>query len=208
MTNLPPPLVSFDLYHRAMRTDAAELRDRLCGSLDAGSLAAVATWFDHYRRALLIHAAAEDGVMWPALLDVRPDAKPIVEGMDEEHAALDTLLGDLAGALGAGPARIEEARRFAGDLVDLVGRHLDGEEANAVPILLEAMTVPEIGDLIGRVQRHSGPEGPSIAIPFFLFHATDAERDAVLGAVPPPIREGYERGWREQYASLHAAVER
>jgi hemerythrin-like domain-containing protein len=205
MVDYPAPFLSFDLYHRSMRRGAALLVKVLGAPRSAGELAAIARWFEHYRRACLIHAEGEDTVLWPALLEARPDLGGVVEGMDEEHAALHRVLDALTSAI-PDAGRVDEARRLASELADLVQRHLDGEEAEAVPALIAAYPPERLGELIRTVQQNAGPEGAAVAIPFFVVSATDAERAAVLGALPPPVLDGYESSWRDAYDALRDAL--
>jgi hypothetical protein len=207
MTEIPAPLLSFFLYHRSMRLDAERLAGLLSRQRTAGELASIARWFDHYRRALLQHAEGEDKVMWPGLLEARPDLGPAVGEMDDEHLELAGLLDDLAAVLaGADPARSAGAAGLAIRLVDVLRTHLDGEERTAVPALIAAFPVDALADLMRRVVQSAGPEGAAVALPFLLAHATEAERVAVLGALPPPVKAGYEQQWRASYEQLCSAL--
>ena len=195
------PLLSFQLYHRAMRSGAARLVAALDRTEDTSRLA---PWYAHYRQACLIHAAGEDKVLWPALAGERPDLSSLFRTMEGEHEELNRVLADLGTALDDG--RVDDARRSADRLEELVGRHLDGEEHDAVPALVDSLQ-EQLGELMRKVQQSAGPEGAAVAVPFFLEVATDEERDAVLAAVPPPVREGYETAWAGSYADLVTALE-
>jgi hypothetical protein len=196
MDTAPGPMLSFHLYHRAMRAGA----HRLAAALDGGEdVRRLAPWFAHYRRACLIHAEGEDKVLWPALGEQRPDLDEVFATMDGEHDTLHRVLAELGDAIDDGDA--PGARRLAHQLEEVVGHHLDGEERDAVPPLVEALGAG-LGDLMRKVQQNAGPEGAAVAIPFFLEQATPDERAEVLAALPPPVREGYGRGWAESYAAL------
>ena len=203
--DVPPPLVSFFLFHRSMRRGAERLVRFLEADRTPQEQAAVARWFDHYRRACLLHAQGEDTVLWPALLAERPELKPAVLGMDHEHAELAVVLADLARELGD-PDRHDDARKHAGRLVEVLTAHLDDEEAGPVPALVGSCDVEGLAELMRAVQQGAGPEGAAIAVPFFLADATDEERAAVLGALPPPLRDAYETSWRAAYDELRAVL--
>jgi hemerythrin-like domain-containing protein len=199
-------MLSFTLYHRAMRAGARRLEHALDAADTPSRLEAIGRWFEHFRTACLIHAEGEDTVLWPALAaaDERKDLVPVFERMDAEHAELAQTLDALAEALGE-PAQIEAGRKAASHLVELVDRHLDHEEATAVPALVDRRH-DDLGDLMRGVQQSAGPQGAAVAVPFFLEPATDEERAVILGAMPPPVREGYESTWRDAYAGLVAAL--
>jgi hypothetical protein len=198
----PPQLTSFFLYHRAMRAGAADLVTAL-GSA-APDLAAIGGWFEHYQAACTIHANAEDAVLWPALLAERPDLEPVVKGMDEEHAGLDQRLATAAAALRDGD--LEAARAAAAALTELITTHLDGEEARAVPALVERFDGEALAGLMVQVQQSAGPDGARTSLPFFLAVADPDERAGFLALIPPPVREAYETDWAPAYATRRAAV--
>jgi hypothetical protein len=195
------PMLSFHLYHRAMRAGAG----RLALALDtADDVTRFAPWFAHYRQACLIHADGEDKVLWPALAGSRPDLGDVFSTMTREHDELHRVLDELGDAIG--DADPQGARRLAHRLEEVVGRHLDGEERDAVPPLVEALGA-ELGELMKKVQQNAGPEGAAVAVPFLLEQATPEELAAVLAAVPPPVREAYENAWAGPYAALVSALE-
>jgi hemerythrin-like domain-containing protein len=200
MDTVSGPMLSFHLYHRAMRAGAA----RLTTALDrAENVRRFEPWFAHYRQACLIHADGEDKVLWPALAEQRPDLGDVFATMDSEHDVLQRVLAELGDAISEGDA--QGARRLAHQLEEVVGHHLDGEERDAVPPLVEALDA-DLGDLMRKVQQNAGPEGAALAIPFFLEQAAPEERAAALAAMPPPVREGYEQAWSGSYAALVSAL--
>ena len=201
MREIPPPLQSFMLYHRSMRADARRLVEALTVEGDDNRRERLARWFDHFRRACVIHAEGEDKVLWPALLSSRHDVAGAVAHMEAEHAALTDTLDDLHEAL-AGGRPLAEARPHAARLVELIDTHLDREEGEPLEAVVESFPGEALGELMRRIQQSAGPDGPPVAVPFLLAHATDEEKQAVLAALPPPLREGYETSWRAAYAEL------
>jgi hypothetical protein len=198
----PPQLAGFFLYHRAMRAGAADLVAALGAA--APDLAAIGGWFEHYQAACTIHANAEDTVLWPALVGERPDLATVVEGMDQEHAGLDERLAATAAALRAGD--LDAARVAAAALAELITTHLDGEEARAVPALIERFDGDALAGLMAQVQQSAGPDGARTSLPFLLAVADPDEQAAFLTLLPPPVREAYETDWAPAYAARRAAV--
>jgi hypothetical protein len=206
MSDVPAPLQSFLLYHRSMREGAERLAAALASIADrdrGDRLPAIAAWFDRYRTACIIHADGEDEVLWPALRQARPDLGDLFATMDAEHTELAASLDRVAIALAA--AEVGEAALAAKELAELVDRHLDDEEAAAVPALVAALG-PEVGDLMRRVQQNAGPDGAAVAVPFLLEHATDAERATVLAGLPPAVQNGLV-AWEEVHRELSATLD-
>ena len=201
MRDIPPPLQSFMLYHRSMRTDARRLVNALGNDPDACRYAGIAAWFDHFRAACLIHAEGEDKVLWPALLSQRPETSGVVAHMEAEHAVLVDTLDDLQDAL-VDRRWLADARGYAARLVDLIDIHLDREEGVPLDAVIDTFQGDALGDLVRGIQQCAGPEGPPIAVPFLLAHASDAEREEVLAALPPWLREAYVDSWRAAYERL------
>lgn len=199
MAQAPSPLLSFDLFHRSMRRGATWLASALAVD-DAGPPPpALRDWFDHYRKACLLHAEGEDTVLWPALLERRPDLSSMVATMEQEHSELERVLAALASAL-ADPGEGGDVRALADGLVRVMESHLDDEERTAVAALVENLS-DDLGDLIRQVQQNAGPQGAAIAVPFLLEHATADERASVVSALPPPVREGLAQ-WEPEYQRL------
>ena len=188
-----------------MRNGAARLAASLSEVPSSGSgeaLSPIQSWFDRYLAACRIHAGGEDEVLWPALAVARPDLGSVFTTMEDEHQALSDALDAVAAALARGSG--SEAAVAAKDLAELVDRHLDGEEAVAVPALVESLG-PDLGDLMRKVQQSAGPGGAAIAVPFLLEFATDAERATVLAGLPPPVLGGLE-DWEREYRELAMAL--
>src|SRR5918993_3611731 len=110
-THIEPDLQPSFLEHRAIRQDAAQLRELVVDSrpADAPRLAALGDWYGHYERAIHDHHRAEEVVVYPALLDRDPsfvDADGALEG--EHRVLIDRLavmresIAGLAAADGGG----------------------------------------------------------------------------------------------------------
>lgn len=203
MATVPAPLLSFLLYHRSMRGGAQRLADALAAESSGPRREALVPWFRHFREACLVHAEGEDKVLWPALADTRPEMAPLFDAMDAQHDELDRTLADLAAVMDDA-ARHPDAAAVAGRLVDVLARHLDDEERNAVPLLIGAFP-NDLGDLMRRAHRQAGPEGAAIALPFLLEYATAEERATVLAALPEPVRQRFESEWSDAYERLCGA---
>ena len=218
-TQTVPDLQPSLLEHRAIRQDAARLREVVVDSrpADAPRLAALGDWYRHYERAIHDHHRAEEAVIYPALLDRDPsfaDADGALEG--EHRVLLDRLavmresIAGLATAAGAGTWEREriEAARSADALLSIVGMHLDHEEATAFPRYTAAFTAAEF-DALGRAAfKLVGVRSMVFAGPWVLDHTDDVERAALLGSQPLIVRVVYRLAWRPKYDRLARPLRR
>jgi hemerythrin-like domain-containing protein len=218
-THSEPDLQPSYLEHRAIRVDAARLRELVVASrpADAPRLTALGDWYGHYERAIHDHHRAEEAVIYPALLDRDPsfaDADGALEG--EHRILIDRLavvresIAGLAAAAGGGTWERErdEAARAADALVSIVGTHLDHEEATAFPRYTVAFTADEF-DRLGRTAfKLIGARSMVFAAPWVLDHTDDAERAALLEPQPLILRVIYRLVWRPKYHRLARPLRR
>jgi hypothetical protein len=78
--------------HRALR----EIREALHGALAAGDRPELRESFVRYRHAIGAHFELEDGVFFPALHGLHPDARERLEALGAEHLGLLDRLQRLA----------------------------------------------------------------------------------------------------------------
>lgn len=82
-------------------------------------------------RQFATHMAGEAELLYPALAEAMPDARPSLEPLEAEHAELRAMLDALVGLLGKppSPVRDEQIAVQVHDLVDLLRIHIRKEEA-------------------------------------------------------------------------------
>src|SRR4029077_13881131 len=104
--------------HDALRRELAAVgRIAVRQDGDPGQLLRGALGWELFKKFLLVHHQAEDDALWPALRTRaagQPDRLVLVDAMEQEHAAIDPLLGAIDAAA-ADPAY--GYQRF-GDIVD------------------------------------------------------------------------------------------
>jgi hemerythrin-like domain-containing protein len=110
-------------------------------------------------RQFQTHMAAEDEVLYPALAEALPVARPSMEPLIADHGALRMMLADLEQELGepASDARNEQMGVQLRDLADLLRIHIRKEEAVVFTIAERALTPKELEALAARLDR--GPAG-------------------------------------------------
>ncbi|MGI5269817.1 hemerythrin domain-containing protein [Nonomuraea sp. CA-218870] len=164
-------------------------------------LAAAAGW-ELFKKFLRVHHTTEDDVLWPAMRGaVTADGLALLDAMEDEHAAIDPLLDAVDAAL---VDREHGAGRLAG-LVDALATglagHLRHEESDGLA-LIDATLRQEEWSRFG--QAHRGRIGDDLTtyLPWLLDGRTPRVAAALLGNLPPAIREAYRDEWRPAYDRL------
>jgi hemerythrin-like domain-containing protein len=119
------------------------------------------------RHQLASHVAAEERVLYPALIEAFPEAAPGLGPLEAEHADLRSMLERLD-ALLAKPAaadRDEQVVVQARDLVDLLRIHIRKEEQAVFAVAARVLTAPELARLGERVARHRETHDPESGPP-------------------------------------------
>lgn len=110
-------------------------------------------------RQFQTHMAAEDEVLYPALAEALPVARPSMEPLIADHGALRMMLADLLQELEepASDPRNEQIGVQLRDLADLLRIHIRKEEAVVFTIAERALNPREVEALAARMDR--GPAG-------------------------------------------------
>ncbi len=110
---------------------------------------------------LIIHAKAEDEVLYPAV-EIAMKAPGATATMAREHIEVNTLTEELAALMNAIPAsgpstaQITDARRLLFGLYALVGSHFAKEEEVFVPALEAAFSQAEVDKLYAGMEAAAG----------------------------------------------------
>ncbi|MFE9631867.1 hemerythrin domain-containing protein [Streptomyces sp. NPDC006463] len=192
--------------HDALRRELAHL-DRVStrGDSDARHVLATAAGWQLFKKALRAHHAAEDEALLPALrrsLAGNPEVLALLEVMEAEHAALDTVIDAIDAAL-ADP-QVDPLR--LGDLTDALttglAGHLRHEEETVLPLLQGALTA-EQWDHFGQVHaQRLGPDG-AVLLPWLLDGADEPTVEKLLAPLPAPTRAACTDQWVPTYTALN-----
>lgn len=199
-------MTMMEVTHKALRRDLRHLADAAekLDSADARGKAAVRLGWTTLTSMLNSHHEGEDLHMWPRMragLRKRLDDLVVLDAMEEEHQRIDPLIGDVDKAL-ASPDDTEALAAAVTAFSDEVGGHLTHEERDALPLVKVAMSSAAwektLADMRGNglAALRSAPE----FFPWLLGEADPADRSAVLGRVPPPVRLLYAKVWLPRYA--------
>ena len=151
------------------------------------------------------HHTVEDEQLWPLVRRSwrrSPDALQVLDAMEDEHELVDPALAAVGDAV-----REERSPAQALDHLHAVVRdHLAHEEAEAMPLIVAAVT-PRDWDAFGAAQARSlGLRGAAEFFPWLLQGQDDVRTEKVLGVLPRPLRWAYRRRWQPQWAARHQVL--
>jgi hemerythrin-like domain-containing protein len=162
------------------------------GDTDRAEL--VGSYYDNVLRLLHAHHEAEDLTIYPMMLERLPEHADVFARMDAEHGAILGPLTAAEHAVAAWRADPTQASRdgVAAALSELEGvlvRHLDDEEAEAVPLIGRCITVPEWGEMSAVAFQHFTGDKPWLVIGLIQEQMLPHENEAMEAGMPPPLRE-------------------
>ncbi len=111
-------------------------------------------------RQYATHMAAEDEVLYPALVETLPQTKATIDPLRAEHAELRSMVVRLEATLSEppSPAREEQIAVQTRDLVDLLRIHIRKEEALILGVAERVLKPREIEALGARMRTRSHVE--------------------------------------------------
>ena len=151
------------------------------------------------------HHTVEDEQLWPLVRRSwrrSPDALDVLDAMEDEHELVDPALAAVGDAVRDGRSPAEALDHLHGVVRD----HLAHEEAEAMPLIVAAVT-PRDWDAFGAKQARSlGLRGAAEFFPWLLLGQDDIRTEKVLGVLPAPLRWAYRRRWNPQWTAKHAVL--
>ncbi len=148
------------------------------------------------------------------LTERAPDEAEMVREVADQHAAVDSSIGQIRELLAAWRESPDAAAQGAladsfENLTEVVSAHLDDEERLVVPLVAVTLKQDE-WNALGEHARASIPqEQIFLVFGMLLEPVDDDERAFVLAPLPPPVRELWkmmgEPGWRQYAVQLRAA---
>jgi hypothetical protein len=182
--------------HDAFRRDL----ERLAAAADAGKATGpeVRAGWEAFKDQLLVHHSVEDEWLWPRLAErvKDPEGLALLGDMEAEHARLDPLLASYDEALAAGATDLAVRAK---ELGAVLGRHLEHEEEEALPLIQSAMTPGDWRDFGRAMARRQGVRGVSNWIPWIIDGMPWAERRGFLARFPAPLRMINRLLWAPRY---------
>jgi hemerythrin-like domain-containing protein len=183
--------------HDAFRRDL----DRLEAAARAGKTGdpRVRDGWENFKAQLSVHHTVEDESLWPRLTPhaKAPETRALLQEMAAEHARIDPLLEGFDRALEDGA---EDLVVRAKELADVLGRHLEHEEEQALPLIQEVLA-PADWRAFGRAMaRKQGIRGASNWIPWIADGMAPADARRFVARFPAPLRLLERLLWSPRYA--------
>jgi hypothetical protein len=150
-----------------------------------------------FRGHLQYHLATEDALMWRparARLAGDPHGQALLDAMQDEHQLIGPLqaLTDDAFAMNADSGRLALLlTRLQTRLIS----HLAHEEADALPLISQVMTPPEVRQITRAVRGGTTAPRAAATIPWALADATPDVCHQVLSDLPAPARILHRTAW-------------
>jgi hemerythrin-like domain-containing protein len=142
---------------------------------------------------LHLHHEGEDELLYPKLMERRPDQASSTEKIKHEHEDIQTKLravSDACSAWRAGPST-ESGEALASALDELNAAlqvHLDDEEQQVVPLAAVTLTQKEWDELGSHAVAQMAPKQRAIAFGILLEPLNEADRAYMKKNLPPPVR--------------------
>jgi len=196
-----PDLSFYFAIHRKMRSDIARAATAVATATEedrSGRLGPLARWAAGFTHELVEHHFVEDRFFFPELRRRVPAAAGVLDALDAldaEHHVLDDLLdrwpaavAALAGRRTAFGAAHCEAVEITQGLADLLGPHLDREDADVLPLFWRHMSGAEYAALQQSAVDGGKKTGLGFVVPWNASCVEGAERDALLAQAGLPMR--------------------
>ncbi|WP_330261901.1 hemerythrin domain-containing protein [Streptomyces sp. NBC_00539] len=176
---LAPHYHGFALMHRAMRRDAARLRDAAPAWRGGG-----AEWWQRLREVIEWHHTSEDDVLWPGLRRRDADFDAQARELHDDHEDLDTAMAAVTTAVTRGGEGLVRAAR---DFQEILHDHLRDEERVVFPVfdrMGERAYLAEERKVVA-----SAPRRVLLYLQPWMFDGAGRESVAHVSAtIPPPVR--------------------
>ncbi|MGH8791473.1 MAG: hemerythrin domain-containing protein [Stackebrandtia sp.] len=121
--------------HRKLRQALAIARESIEDGVPNGRLSEdLLVYCRGFCAALSGHHESENRSLFPRVVRARPDLKPVIEKLSQDHDAIDDLIGGLEHALESG-ASVEEALRRLDGVEAIMETHFRYEERQLIDVL-------------------------------------------------------------------------
>jgi hemerythrin-like domain-containing protein len=187
-----PDLSDYRAGHDAMRQSAEQLVRGVAATTagDRRRIAALRRWTAGFCGELRGHHHNEDEIFFPALAAKVPSYQEYDAAIIDDHARLHSVLEGLEAAMrgwtSAPTAAAAQARALAAAVAlrDLLGPHLDFEDADILPMFERHLSVEEYADLNQRMLKQVDVKQACFTVPWFMSRADEHVREAMWNAAP------------------------
>jgi hypothetical protein len=160
---------------------------------DTERLALVANYYENVLSFLEAHHDGEEALVFPLLRERCPGEGALLDRMADEHEQAVKLMKNAASALAAWPGSDGAAQSDVADALKALRvqleAHLDEEEAEALPLCAENLSVEEWGALPGHGMAAFRGDKIWLILGLIRQRMNDTQRAAMLEHMPPPAVE-------------------
>ncbi|MGE4619254.1 MAG: hemerythrin domain-containing protein [Planctomycetota bacterium] len=168
---------NFVYVHRALRRDLARI---IAGGTDL-----FVSDFPRFARILEKHSELEDSLFFPALEQRAPGS---TGESSDQHQQIEHRVAQLA-ALAGGTGSEVDSQAALIELQELLLAHLEEEEQQVMPAMMDHFEAAEIWALDGKIMEFCSPEFMQEMMPWWFSHIDAADRVCVAQnmavGVPP-----------------------
>ncbi len=192
------------IVHNALRRDLERAHTVLTREplSDERQLAAISDHLAWMMTFLDAHHRSEDVGLYPLVRERDPGAAAVLDDMHRDHEVVAEAVSALERAVTDDPAHRTPAAIVAAvdDLRDVLLPHLEREEREVMPVVSQAITnaewaaIEQEHNLDGKSMAQLGLEGH-----WLIDGVTPADRERVLGLVPPLARVALVHGFGPAY---------
>lgn len=190
-----PDVSEMKAVHRVFR-DTLDAAPALVGGVspsDVERRTLVSNFYENVLLFLHVHHQTEEDLVFPLLRQRSPAQLATVEHAAGQHAEVLELLSAAESSLGSWAAGDAQAQpSCADDLAKLgasLGRHLDDEEAELLPLCAEHLSIEEWSAQPGHAMAHFQGDKVWLILCLVRQRMTQEQRDEMLDKVPPPVRQ-------------------
>ncbi len=193
-----PDLTFYFAIHRKMRADIDRCAVAVATATEAdraGRLRPLVRWVRGFGHELAEHHHVEDRFLFPELRRRVPAAGSVLDALEEDHEVMDALLARWPGAIRAladpsAPfaSAHAEAHEVTQGLADLLGPHLEREDADVLPLFWRHLTGDEYAALQATAVKKGKKSGLGFVVPWNASAVEGEARAALVGSAPPPMR--------------------
>ncbi|MFD7008986.1 hemerythrin domain-containing protein [Rhodococcus jostii] len=179
------------IVHDALRRDLDRTRTALTASIPPANSQRVALadhlmWMMEFLR---LHHRTEDDTLWPLIRRLKPDAAPLLDRMDADHASISPGIDRLRAAAEAyrtdGSAHTRDAVITALDGLEApLLPHLRREEDEMMPVVARTITIGQWDDWGHDIMKDRPKLELAREVPWILDGLDDDRYREVTGALP------------------------
>jgi len=181
--------------HQALR-DTLDGAGALVGTTppgDAERVALISNFYENVLSFLHAHHQTEEDLVFPLLRERCPAERAVVDRAAEQHEEVRVSVDAAESAVASWAEQGEGQRGNCADrlsaLGSLLGRHLDEEERNVLPLCAAHLSAEEWGAQPGHGMALFSGDKIWLILGLIRQRMTPAQRDEMLAHMPPPAGE-------------------